>query len=364
MKPRTLAPPNKIAIMINPTKMIIAALALLWSQFAVAQGTLSLALTQQFAFTTCANSGGVCGVPLIGGLLYFYQVGTVATPQNSFQDVGLTIPNPWPLVLDSSGRVPVFYLASGSVHVRLTDSGGVVQIDTTSLVIGPAGGGGGGGGSVDPTTVAATGDIKFRATGETLIGWVKANGLTIGSAVSGATGRANADTSALYTYLWQNCSQPTGNRHCPVSGGLGASAAADFAANKQLAVFDFRASIPVGLDDMGATAAGRLLASNVTSGGGDGPTTPNATGGEANHVLSVAELAAHNHIDSGHNHRFTYSSDNPGPGAMSSVAQIQTSGGTTTVTTQNGVANIQNTGGGAAHNNMSPFVLGSFYIKL
>ncbi len=358
--------------MANAIRPLSLALALLWSQFAVAQGTLSLALTQQFAFTACANSGGVCGVPLIGGLLYFYQVGTVATPQNSFQDVALTIPNPWPLVLDSSGRVPVFYLASGSVHVRLTDSGGVVQIDTTSLVIGPAGGGGGGGGSVDPTTVAATGDIKFRATGETLIGWVKANGLTIGSAVSGATGRANADTSALYTYLWQNCSQPTGNRHCPVSGGLGASAAADFAANKQLAVFDFRASIPVGLDDMGAAAAGRLLASNVTSGGGDGPTTPNATGGEANHTLTLAELAAHNHTatDAGHTHQFTDTTQGniTVGGGQVAITQIQASGtgGPNTVTTQSGTANVTvaNSGGGGAHNNMSPFVLGSFYIKL
>lgn len=350
----------------SSVKLIIATLAMLWSQFAVAQGTLSLALTQQFSFTACANSGGVCGVPLIGGLLYFYQVGTVATPQNSYQDVGLTIPNPWPLVLDSSGRVPVFYLASGSVHVRLTDSGGVVQIDTNSLVIGPAGGGGGGGGSVDPTTVAATGDIKFRITGETLTGWVKANGLTIGSAVSGATGRANADTQSLFTYLWTNCP----DAHCPVLGGRGGSAAADFAANKQLTVFDLRSRAPVGLDDMGASAAGRLLSSNVTSGGGDGPNTPNATGGEANHVLTLAELAAHNHTatDSGHTHQFTYNTpnNNPGTGFGNVVSNIQTTGLSFALTTQSGTANITvaNSGGGGAHNNMSPFVLGSFYIKL
>jgi microcystin-dependent protein len=212
--------------------------------------------------------------------------------------------------------------------------------------------------------------MKFRATGETLAGWVKANGLTIGSAVSGATGRANADTSALYTYLWQNCSQPTGNRHCPVSGGLGASAAADFAANKQLAILDFRASIPVGLDDMGATAAGRLLASNVTSGGGDGPSTPNATGGEANHVLTLAELAAHNHTatDAGHTHNFTYQRivDAMTGGVSVRVTQIDQVGDNTVATTQTGTANITvaNSGGGGAHNNMSPFVLGSFYIKL
>jgi hypothetical protein len=323
-------------------------------------------LVQQFSFTACANTGAVCGVPLIGGLLYFYQIGTVATPQQSFQDVGLTILNPWPLVLDSNGRVPVFYLASGSVHVRLTDASGIPQFDTNSLVIGPSGGGGGGGGpSVDPTTIASTGDIKFRATGETLTGWVKANGQSIGSAMcAGCSGRTSADTAALYTYLWTNCAQPTANRHCSVGGGLGASAAADFAANKPIATFDFRASIPVGLDDMGSTAVGRLLSSNVTSGGGDGPTTPNATGGEANHILTVAELAAHAHTDSGHTHAFTYGINGVGPIAIGSTTGIAATGLSTSATTQSGAANIQNTGGGTAHNNMSPFVLGSWYIRL
>lgn len=345
-------------------RTILSAIIILWSQFAVAQGTLPLMLTQQFAFSACATTGAVCGTPLIGGLLYFYEIGTVATPQNSYQDTGLTILNPRPLVLDSNGRVPVFYLASGSVHVRLTDAAGVVQIDTNSLVIGPSGGGGGGGPSVDPTTIASTGDIKFRATGENLTGWVKANGLTIGSAVSGATGRANADTAALYTYLWTVCAQPTANRHCAVSGGLGVSAAADFAANKQMATFDFRASIPVGLDDMGATAAGRLLSSNVTSGGGDGPTTPNATGGEANHTLITAETPTHNHAitDPGHNHSTSFTQiagSTPGVTSAnnSGVLSLVTGTSTTGIT-------INNTGGGGAHNNMSPFVLGSFYIKL
>lgn len=342
---------------------IIAAIALLWSPFAVAQGTLGLMLTQQFAFTACASAGGVCGVPLIGGQLFFYQIGTVATPQYSYADTALTILNPWPLILDSTGRVPVFYLASGSVHVRLTDSGGVVQFDTNSLVIGPSGGGGGGGGSVDPTTVASTGDIKFRATGDTLTGWVKANGLTIGSATSGATGRANADTQNLFIYLWTVCASPTSNRHCAVVGGLGANALADFSANKQLTVFDMRSTAMVGLDDMGAAPAGRILSSNVTSGGGDGPTTPNATGGEANHTLVVGEMPSHNHVltDPGHVHTYDDVNNNGGAGTGAgggTRGNISNTGSATTGIT------LANTGGGAAHNNMSPFILGSFYLKL
>src|SRR5262249_807602 len=170
-----------------------------------AQGTLPIALTQQFSFTNCATFTNACGTPLIGGLLYFYQAGTVATPQNSYQDTGLTILNPWPLVLDSNGRIPPFYLQNGSVHVRLTDATAVVQFDVASiLVVGASGGGSPPPVGIDPTTIASTGDLKSRMDGLSITGWVKANGLTIGSATSGATGRANADTQALYVYLWTN----------------------------------------------------------------------------------------------------------------------------------------------------------------
>jgi hypothetical protein len=336
------------------------------SASAVAQGTLPIVLQQQFSFSGCSSTSAVCGTPLSGGLLYTFQTGTVATPQNTYQDTALTIPNPFPLVLDANGRVPAFYLASGSVHVRLTDASGVVQFDYPSmLVIGGVSGGGGGGGSVDPTTVLATGDIKFRATGETLTGFVKANGLTIGNATSGATGRANADTQNLFTYLWANCAQPTSNRHCPVSGGIGASALADYNANKTITVFDMRASIPVGLDDMGATAAGRLLSSNVTSGGGDGPTTPNATGGQANHTMLLSELVAHSHTitDPGHQHTISSFTGATSGGAFSALqnapGSIETGISVTGITTTN-----PSTGGGSAFGLMNPFVLGSWFIKL
>lgn len=63
-------------------------------------------------------------------------------------------------------------------------------------------------------------------------GWVLANDTTIGNGSSGATGRANADTEALFTLLWNKIA----NQWAPVSGGRGASAAADYAANKTLAL--------------------------------------------------------------------------------------------------------------------------------
>jgi len=338
-------------------RTIVAALALLWSPLAGAQGVIPLALAQQ---------QDVNGRPMAGALLYIYQVGTVAVPQNSFQDFGLTMVNPWPLVADGTGRIPMFYLANGAVHVRLTDSMGVVQFDYPTMeVLGAPPTTTGGGGTIDPTTIAAVGDIKFRITGltESIAGWVRANGQTIGSALSGATGRANADTQPLYVYLWNNCPNP----HCAVSTGRGASAAADFSANKTIVLPDLRGRVLTGLDDMGAAAAGRILNSNVTSGGGDTPTTSGATGGEANHALTTAELAAHSHpiTDPGHDHQTfgVLAGVMAGSGSVAGLADMPGTNGLTS-TNSTGIIATGNAGSGAAHNTMAPFYLGSFWMKL
>ena len=337
-----------------------------------AQGTINIALQQQFSFAGCSTVNTTCGVPLAGGLLYTYQVGTVATPQSTFQDTGLTLTNPWPLILDANGRVPMFYLANGSVHARLTDSNGVVQFDYPSmLVVGPSGGGGGGG-SVDPTTVAATGDIKWRPSAETLSGWVRLNGQTIGNAVSGATERANADVQALYIYLWNTFSSPSSNVKCPVSGGLGSSGLNDFNAGKLMTLLDMRDRVPTGRDSMGGSAAGRLLSSNITSGGTDGVDTAAATGGEANHTLSVNEMPSHNHggatgtESATHTHTYylpsnTAFSAGTNPTNLNAGSLSLTNSGTESA---NHTHFISSQGGGAAHNVKDPFMLGTFFQKL
>jgi hypothetical protein len=344
-------------------RSLIGALALLWSSLACAQGTLpALPHSQQFSFTNCVSNTNACGTPLSGGLLYFYQVGTNNVVQNSFQDTALSLTNPWPLVLDANGRVPSFYLASGSVHVRLTDANGVVQFDDpTQLVIGPVGGGGGGGSGVDPTTVAATGDIKFRFTSEFVTGWVRLNAQTIGNAGSGASQRANADTSALFTYVYNNCP----DAHCPVVGGRGATAAADFAALKQITLPDWRGRGPVGLDDMGNTAAGRLQTLNVTSGGGDTVTTPGATGGEAVHTITQAQIPSYALpvTDPGHPHTITGLGTNNVFQNGGATAAFIASGTTTTNISTTGIA-VNSGGSGTGMNVMSPFMLGSWYLKL
>lgn len=71
-------------------------------------------------------------------------------------------------------------------------------------------------------------------------GWVYANGETIGSASSGATNRANADTRNLYILFWNSFD----NSLLPIQNSSGApttrggSAASDFDANKRLPVFN------------------------------------------------------------------------------------------------------------------------------
>lgn len=347
---------------------LIAAVLMLLSIAARAAGTLPIVLQQQFAFSGCSTAANVCGTPLSGGLLYFYIVGSVATPQNSYQDTGLTILNPWPLTLDANGRVPPFYLADGSVHVRLTDSGGVVQFDYPSmLVIGPSGGGGGGG-SVDPTTIASTGDIKFRATGEILSGWVKANGQTIGSATSGATGRANADTQNLFVYLWTNCP----DAHCPVLSGRGGSALADFNANKQITLLDLRGRIPYGLDDMGASASGRLLSQNIT-GPGDTTTTPNGVAGETNHTISQAQipnyaLSLSTNVSDTRTWGVTNLSAPGGSGQLGSGAINWTSPGNQAVGVISGSITASTTGNsggsGSSMNVVNNSILGTWFIRL
>lgn len=333
---------------------------------ALAAGTIPVVLVQQL-------DGN--GSPLRNCQLFLYQVGTVATPQTAYQDTALSLPLPWPVECDANGRVPMFYLADGSVHPLLKDSTGLVQFDYPSmLVIGPSSGGGGGS-TVDPTAILSTGDVKFRPTSEVLAGFVKMNGQTIGSATSGASGRANADTLNLFTYLWQNCT----NAHCPVLTGRGVSASADFAANKQITLPDWRARIPVGLDDMGSTAAGILPASTVS--GGDTPTTPGAIGGSPTHTLLAAELPVNGYqsavSDPGNRNLWSGAGGTPsiitdnaggnlgslglggGGGFRSPIAAYPMDTALTGVSVSTTVPT-----GGAAHNVMNTFQLGTWYCKL
>lgn len=208
-------------------------------------GTISLSGAQQF---------NAAGKPLAGCKLYFYEAGTVSTRQDSFKDSSLTTPHSWPLECDSSGRIPFFYLADGTIKIRLADRAGVTQVSEDGLVVVGASSGGGGGGAVDSTKLAQTGDIKVRYGTGALSGWVRAAGRTIGSATSGATERANSDTQDLWEYL---CSNDTTLR-ATIAGGYSGNCANDYAANKTIQLPDYRGYALAGLGDMGNSATSGL----------------------------------------------------------------------------------------------------------
>lgn len=99
-------------------------------------------------------------------------------------------------------------------------------------------------------------------------GWLLADSKTIGNASSNATARANADMSTLFALLWA-----VGNADATLSiytsagagSTYGANAAADFAANKAIALPDLRGRVVAGIDDMGSSDAGRIV-NNDTQG--------------------------------------------------------------------------------------------------
>lgn len=242
-------------------------------------GTIfGLPLSQQFD----ADTQGF----LSGGLLYLYEAGTT-TPVTAYEDFGLSIELPHPIPLDAAGRIPEFWLEDGSYRVVLRNVAGVTQFDvnsTTALGASSGSGGGGGGESVSDAAIFTTGDVKWKLKNGTESGWVRMNGRTIGSASSGATERANADAEALFLYLWNNLS----NTIAAVSGGgRGASASADWNANKTIVVPSMQGRSPYGLDDMGTTAAGVLTAGS--------PTTLGATLGAEKTTLAEANLPGHTH---------------------------------------------------------------------
>ncbi len=328
------------------------------SSAALAAGTTPLSLVQQFDAT---------GSHLSGCLLYFFVAGTVATPQNAFADFGLTTPLPNPVACDQSGRVPQHWLADGLIHIRLTDSSGGVQVDTTMQVLGPSSGGGGGGGTVDPTTVFQTGAIMpFYGTGPRS-GFVRLNGLTIGNATCGCTERANADTQNLFVYLY------TTDPNLAVSGGRTGNALNDFNASKQLTLPDWRGRAIAALDDMGNSPAGRL----TTTYFGTSATVLGAAGGSQVHSVSVAEMPQHNHAmylrDPGHIHGGVLAISgvqaNAPPGGSTVSGTTNTASATTGITIGSvpGVANDNLTsvnGGSVPMSIASPMMLATIYIKL
>ena len=147
---------------------------------------------------------------------------------------------------------------------------------------------------------AVTGDVKatFRSVADA--GWVMMDDCSIGAAGSGATTRANADCEDLFALLWGNVT----NTWAPLQDatgspiGRGASAAADWAANRRLLL---------------PRVLGRALA-GAGWGAGLSERALGETGGAETHTLTISEMPLH-----GHPYRASLTSQ--------SSASCQTSGG-------------------------------------
>lgn len=239
------------------------------------------------------------GVRAAGALAYFFDDGTT-TPRTTYQDDALATPHAHPVVADASGRMPRIYLQYGAYSEQVTTSAGS-QLWNDDGIDEPAPFDGSQ--VVDPDTLLNTGDTWFSPVDAIRAGAVRLNGRTIGNASSSATERANADTSDLFTFLYNNIA----DGQAAVSGGRGANAAADYAANKTITLMDWRAGGPIGLDTMGNTAGSFFT--GLTFGSGDATTAGSAVGANT-HALVEAELAAHVHdvgaiaadTHSGHTH--------------------------------------------------------------
>jgi hypothetical protein len=133
---------------------------------------LCLALAGLFAFVSLAQGAGtVPGFSLTpqfdlsghvapGCKLYIIQAGTTSTPQNAYQDSGLTLLQPNPMTCDAGGAPqPVLRRRRGDQAQTDDSTGTQIFVGDNLLVVGSSSGGGGGG-TVDPTTILATGDMK------------------------------------------------------------------------------------------------------------------------------------------------------------------------------------------------------------
>jgi hypothetical protein len=259
------------------------------------------------------------GYPVDGAQLYAYDAGT-STPRAMYltADLDPTRVHPRPVVV-SDGVLPAMWAGAGNYDVVLRgpDGGQIRRInglrgETTTAAAS---------GAFDPNAQLQTGDVITRHGTGSRTGFVRANGLTIGSGASTATERANADCHALFVFLYVN------DANLMVSGGRSsAGAEADWSANKTIALPDDRGRIEIGVPDMGGAdvTASRLAGGLIPSGG----FVLGATGGEAGHALAAAEV-----------------------------------GGAATVTTS-GAIQVVTTAGGTAHNTIPPVIARTRYIKL
>lgn len=344
------------------------------------------------------------GLPIPGARLTFEDAGTT-TPRSVYQDAAMDSVFTSPVLTDGFGRIPAIFVGSGAYKVVIQAPDGAqigVADGLPGAVTTPD--------DPTPTTpVIPTGTLAPMHRSDALDGWLIANGQTIGNETSGATSRANTDTKALYSVLWNE------DATLPVTGSRGASALVDFNAGKAMALPDYRGRGFIGRDAMGGGASGRistaLPSGNDNVGATVGADAVVLTSDQlASHTHSVTVNAAGGHTPSGtmdvqglhthtgttdltgnHTHQYTqpYTDGTRGysGGANADVPQQQVQNTTSAGAHQHAVttnssgahnhtitmsavpdhthaASADAAGTGAAHLNMQPSMTGTWYIKL
>ncbi len=112
-----------------------------------------------------------------------------------------------------------------------------------------------------------------------------------------------------------------------------------------------------GFGTWAAYGAGRVLVGNGTS---DQAFAAGATGGESNHTLSSTEMPSHTHIQNPHTHSLNKAAAAGGDGTGQAWSNTTTSNNTADL---GATAVNQNTGGGASHNNLQPYIVCYFWQR-
>jgi len=234
--------------------------------------------------------------------LYFYRPGT-EDGYTVYTEPTLGIPYEQPVLTGGSGRVPPIYIGEDPYRIRVFDSYGslIEDIDYLPGAQAATEGGGGGGDPTAPGAVLQTGDMFFAmaGAGNPRTGCVRANGGLIGpvgfdpTAYPGQVERQNADTHALFVWLW---GQDGANVLEVVPGGRGTGTAEDdWVLNKAIRLPDLRGRTIVGGDHMGRPDSGRISGIPITG----HPFWAGSSGGVASATMSTSQMPSHSHVIDG-----------------------------------------------------------------
>lgn len=282
-----------------------------------------------------------------------------------------------PILYDATFQTAINGYPNGAVVGSLIVSGNYWMSTVDNNVTNPDAGGAG---WIVPPGMRGTGEMQHRMLADVIPGWVVLNGTSIGNAASGATQLASSQAQLLFQYLWNGFS----NTQCPVSGGRGATALADFNANKTITITAMQGIGVIGVDGMGGVTTGHLVGVPVASGA---VTTPGSIVGQNLHTLILSEMASHAHNFSSttgtmnqsdpHNHGASVSGGVLGSnGSISGTGTGATSAlnGATAITVSIGNTSINHNhnysgstdaqGGNGSHNNVQFSALVYWYMKL